>query len=172
MAGPKQPAKTGSRGRTTVIAALLAVAVVVAVWLSNCIPGFGIGSSGDSEDAAKGGDAERADAAKREPVESTKSAPEKPEPKKPEPETPEPETPEPPKLGSAGTTLTVKIDVAGCAVAGSEPIECSKMCERTELFAGIDDAVLEVAGASHGSVVEMLDCLKAKGIDKVAVRRE
>ena len=168
MATAQQPARKGARSRRVVLAALLAVAVVVAVWLSNCIPGFGLGS-GSSGNGEAEGDGERADAAKPEP-EPSKSEPSKPEPAKPEP--PKPDKAEPPPLGSTGTTLTVAIGVNGCAVAGSEPIDCAKMCERTDLFTGIDDAVLEVAGASHGSVVAMLDCLKAKGIDKVAVRRE
>lgn len=150
----------------TVLVALLAVIAVIAVWLSNCIPGFGIGSSGGGE---RGND--KADAAKSES--------DKPEPAKPEPATPdkpEPATPEPvkPPLLGAGTgkTLNVKIDVLGCSIAGAEPVDCSKICERTELFEGMDDAVLEVDEASHGSVIAMTDCLKAKGIDKVAIRRE
>jgi hypothetical protein len=160
MPDSKQAARKGTSGRRmTVIAALLAVIVVVAVWLSNCIPGFGLGSSG------RGG-ADETDA------DADKAGPAKPEPAKPEPAKPEPAKPELAKPEPAGKTLSVTIDVAGCSVAGSEPAECSKLCERAELFAGIDDAVLDVAGASHGSVVEMLDCLKAKGIDKVAIRRE
>jgi hypothetical protein len=165
MPDSKQAARKGTSGRRiTVIAALLAVIVVVAVWLSNCIPGFGLGSSG------RGGDDDT-------DVDAGKAGPAKPEPGKTEPaktETPKPEPSklEPPKLGTAGKTLSVTIDVAGCSIAGSEPVECSKICERAELFEGIDDAVLDVAGASHGSVIEMTDCLKAQGIDKVAIRRE
>ncbi len=166
MAAPKQPAQTGGRGRKAVLAAFVAVVAVVAVWLSNCIPGFGLGTSGEGQD----GEGERAEPAKSEPA---KTEPAKPEPAKPEPPpTTEPRPVEPPPLASAGTTLTVAIGVNGCSVAGSEPIECSKMCERTDLYTGIDDAVLEVTGASQGSVVAMLDCLKTKGIDKVAIRRE
>jgi hypothetical protein len=170
MAASKQPPpKAKSSGRTTVLAALVAVIVVVAVWLSNCIPGFGMGSSdrGDGEGEADG----QPEAAKPESdkADSAKSEPDKPEPAKPDPAQPDLA---PPQLGAAGKTLNVKIDVAGCAVAGSEPVECSKVCERAELFEGMDDAVLEVSGASHGSVVEMVDCLKAMGIDKVAIRRE
>lgn len=164
MADSKPPARNGSSRRTTVLAALLAVITVVAVWLSNCIPGFGIGSSGSGDDdASKGTD----DAAKTDKAEPAKSEADKPEADKPEPD-----KPEPPPLGAAGKTLNVKIDPAGCAVGGAAPVECSKVCERTELFEGMDDAVLDVAGASHGSVIEMTDCLKARGIDKVAIRRE
>jgi hypothetical protein len=169
MADSKPPARKGSSRRTTVLAALLAVITVVAVWLSNCIPGFGIGSSGSGEGEGSKDDADKAEPAKSE---SDKPEPAKPEPAKPEPAKPEPAKPEPPPLGAAGKTLNVKIDVAGCSVGGATPVECSKVCERTELFEGMDDAVLEVAGASHGSVLEMTDCLKAQGIDKVAIRRE
>jgi hypothetical protein len=151
-----------------VVAALIAVIVVVAVWLSNCIPGFGLGSSGRDGEGSRDGDADKAEAAKREP---DKTEPAKPEPPPAKPE-PQPAKPEPPPLGAAGKTLNVKIDVAGCAIAGGESVDCSKVCERADLFEGMDDAVLEVSGASHGSVVAMMDCLKAKGIDKVAIRRE
>ncbi len=162
MADSKLPARKGSSRRTTVLAALLAVITVVALWLSNCIPGFGIGSSGSGDDdASKGTD----DAAKSDKTD-------KAEPARSEADKPEPAKSEPPPLGAAGKTLNVKIDPAGCAVGGAAPVECSKVCERTELFEGMDDAVLEVAGASHGSVLEMTDCLKARGIDKVAIRRE
>jgi hypothetical protein len=164
MADSKQPARKATGGRTTVLAALLAVIAVVAVWLSNCIPGFGIGSSGSGAGEGSKDDAKKAEAAKSEA--------DKPEADKPEPAKPEADKPEPPPVGTAGNTLNVKIDVAGCAVGGAEPVDCSKICERSELFEGMDDAVLEVAGASHGSVLEMTDCLKAKGIDKVAIRRE
>jgi hypothetical protein len=160
MPDSKQAARKPTSGRRmTVIAVLLAVIVVVAVWLSNCIPGFGLGSSGR-------GDGDDTD------VDAGKAGPAKPEPAKPEPAKPEPPKPEPPKPAPAGKTLSVTIDVGGCSVAGSAPVECSKLCERSELFEGIDDAVLDVSGASHGSVVEMVECLKAKGIDKVAIRRE
>jgi hypothetical protein len=148
----------------TILAALLAVVVVLAVWLSNCIPGFGIGSSGPGDGAADDTGAAKSERAKPEPA--------KPEAAEPDTDKPEPAKPEPEALGAAGTTLTVTIDVGGCAVAESAPIDCAKICDRNELFVGIDDAVLEVAGASHGSVVAVIDCLKAKGIDKVAIRRE
>jgi hypothetical protein len=158
----------------TVLAALLAVIAVVAVWLSNCIPGFGLGSSGSGTNTANEGDADKPEAAKSEADKSepAKTEPAKPEPAKPEPVRPEPARPEPPPVGGTGNTLNVKIDVAGCAVGGAAPVDCSKLCERSELFEGMDDAVLEVDGASHGSVLAMTDCLKAKGIDKVAIRRE
>jgi hypothetical protein len=141
-----KPKPKGSGKRTTVLAALLAIVGLVAMWLSDCIPGFGVGSdAGDSE-----GEAEPAEAA---------------EPEAAKPEQPEPEQP-------PAKTLEVVISVHGCSVAGGEPLECEAMCEQAELFEGIDDAVLEVDGASHGSVVAVTDCLKSKGIDKVAIRRE
>ena len=173
MPAPQQPARTGARSRWIVLAALAALIFVVAMWLSNCIPGFGRGSSGAGEGDSKAADAKQAEPAKSEPTktEPAKPEPAKPEPPKPELELPEPPDPEPPDP-EGGARLTVTIDVGGCSVPGSEPVECSKMCERVELFTNIDDAVLEVAGASHGSVVAMIDCLKSKGIDKVAIRRE
>lgn len=163
MADAKQPARKGTSRRMPVLAALFAVIAVVAMWLSDCIPGFGIGSSGSGDGQPTDADADKAEAAKSEPDASP------PPPDKPRPDEPAPA--EPPPL-AAGKTLNVKIDVAGCAVGAAEPIDCSKVCERSELFEGMDAAVLEVAGASHGSVIEMTDCLKAKGIDKVAIRRE
>jgi hypothetical protein len=172
MADSKPPARKGSGRRTTVLAALLAVITVVAVWLSNCIPGFGIGSSGSGDDDASKGTDDAAATDKSDKAEPAKSEADKPEPASPDPASPDPAKPEPPPLGAAGKTLNVKIDPAGCAVGGAAPVECSKVCERTELFEGMDDAVLDVAGASHGSVIEMTDCLKARGIDKVAIRRE
>lgn len=165
MADSKQPARTASRGRMVGLVALLAVIAVVAVWLANCIPGFGMGSSGDGDGKA-GTDAPKAE----------KADAEKAEPAKPEPEQPKPEKLDPPQVGEpkpeGGGTLTVNIGAAGCYLVDTKVMDCAKMCEQAELFEGIDDAVLEVDGASHGSVVAMLDCLKAKGIDKVAVRRE
>jgi hypothetical protein len=177
MAESKQPARQASSRRMPVLAALLAVIAVVAVWLSNCIPGFGLGSSGSGDGERSNDAADKAEAAKSEaaPTEPDKPEPAKPEPEPAKPEPTEPLAPaeptEPPALGS-GKTLIVKIDVAGCAVAGATPVDCSKVCEQAELFEGIDDAVLEVDGASHGSVIQMTDCLKSKGLDKVAIRRE
>jgi hypothetical protein len=169
MDDSKQSARKARGRRMTVLAALLAVIAVVAVWLSNCIPGFGLGSSGSGTNTANEGDADKPEAAKSE---ADKSEADKSEPAKTEPAKTEPVRPEPPPVGGTGNTLNVKIDVAGCAVGGAAPVDCSKVCERSELFEGMDDAVLEVDGASHGSVLAMTDCLKAKGIDKVAIRRE
>lgn len=163
MADAKQPARKGTSRRMPVLAALLAVIAVIAVWFSDCVPGFGSGSSGSGEGQRTDADADKAEAAKSES--------DKPESDKPPPQPDEPLPTDPPPL-AAGKTLNVKIDVAGCAVGVAEPVDCSKVCERSELFEGMDAAVLEVAGASHGSVIQMTDCLKAKGIDKVAIRRE
>jgi hypothetical protein len=153
MAKNQEPKrKRGGGGRTTVLAALLAVVALVAIWLSDCIPGFGTGSSGDAE-----GEAEQVE----------KAEPAQPEPEKvaePEP-VPEPEP-------AANKTLMITIDVRGCSIDGAAPSDCASVCERAELFAGVDDAILQVEEASHGSVTAMVDCLKSKGIDKVAINRE
>ena len=155
----KGKSKKGGGARTTAFTALLAVVAVIAAWLSNCIPGFGIGSSGDAEGEAEKAEAEKAVEAEAEP--------------EPEPEPAKPEAKEDEQAGeAAGKTLTVTIDVRGCALAEAEPSECASMCEREELFEGIDDAILDVKQASHESVVAMTDCLKTKGIDKIAIRRE
>lgn len=155
MANKQEPKrKRGGGGRTTVLAALLAVVALVAIWLSDCIAGFGIGSSGDAE-----GEAEQA-----EPAEPAQPEPEKVAPPEPEPE------PEP--AAAANKTLKVTIDVHGCSIDGAAPSDCASVCERAELFEGVDDAILDVKEASHGSVIAMTDCLKSKGIDKVAIHRE
>lgn len=151
-AEPKPKPKPKTSKRTTALLALLAVVVVLALWLSNCIPGFGFGGAGDAE-----GDAQRDEAA---------------EPATPEPK-PEPEVEPPPVAEPApNKTLTVKIGLHGCSVNDQPAVECAKLCERAELFEGIDDAVLDTdSDASHASVVAMTDCLKSKGIDKLAIRR-
>ena len=139
------------------LAALLAVVAAVAIWLSNCIPGFGVGSSGDAE-----GEAEQAKQAEE-------AEPAQPEP---EPVTPPEPQPQPEAAAAANKTLHVTIDVQGCSVGGAAPSDCAKICEQSELFEGVDDAILDVKEASHGSVIAMTDCLKSKGIDKVAIHRE
>lgn len=156
---PKSKASKGGGARKTALTGLLAVVAVVAAWLSNCIPGFGIGSSGDAE-----GEAENS-----EPAEPAVEAEAKPEPPEVEVEV-EAENSEPPE--PAGKTLTVTIDAHGCAVGEAAPGECAAMCEQGERFEGVDDAILDVKQASHESVVTMTDCLKSKGIDKIAIRRE
>ena len=153
-AEPKPKPKPKTSKRTTALLALLAVVVVLALWLSNCIPGFGFGGAGDAE-----GDAQRDEAAE----------PATPEPKpEPEPKVEPPPVAEP----APNKTLTVKIGLHGCSINDEPPVECAKLCERAELFEGIDDAVLDTdSDASHASVVAMTDCLKSKGIDKLAIRR-
>ncbi|KIG17492.1 hypothetical protein DB30_03193 [Enhygromyxa salina] len=155
MAEKQERKRKGSGGRTTVLGALLAVVTLVALWLSDCIPGFGIGSSGDAE-----GDADQAEPAQ--PAEPEQVTPPEPEP---EPEPPAPES-------AANKTLKITIDVHGCSIDGAPASDCASVCERGELFEGVDDAILDVKEASHGSVIAMTDCLKSKGIEKVAINRE
>ena len=159
MADDKDRKKKKGSARTTALAGLLAVVAVIAAWLSNCIPGFGIGSSGDAEGEAEAEPAVEAEA--------------KEEPKPAEPEVKEDDKDDDKAGEAAGTTLTVTIDVHGCSVGGAEAFECASLCEKAELFEGVDDAILDANGdASHESVIAVTDCLKSKGIDKVAIRRE
>ena len=160
MADDKDRKKKKGSARTTALAGLLAVVAVIAAWLSNCIPGFGIGSSGDAEGEAEAEPAVEAEA--------------KEDAKEPEVKEDDKEDKEDDKAGeAAGTTLSVTIDVHGCSVGGAEAFECASLCEKAELFEGVDDAILDANGdASHESVIAVTDCLKSKGIDKVAIRRE
>ena len=159
MADDKDRKKKKGSARTTALAGLLAVVAVIAAWLSNCIPGFGVGSSGDAEGEAEAEPAVEAEA--------------KEEPKPAEPEVKEDDKDDDKAGEAAGTTLSVTIDVHGCSVGGAEAFECASLCEKAELFEGVDDAILDANGdASHESVVAVTDCLKSKNIDKVAIRRE
>ena len=159
MADDKDRKKKKGSARTTALAGLLAVVAVIAAWLSNCIPGFGVGSSGDAEGEAEAEPAVEAEA--------------KEEPKPAEPEVKEDDKDDDKAGEAAGTTLTVTIDVHGCSVGEAAAFECASLCEKAELFEGVDDAILDANGdASHESVIAVTDCLKSKGIDKVAIRRE
>jgi hypothetical protein len=146
---PTQPKPNKRGGRTAVAAGLLAIVAAVAAYLSNCIPGFGIGSSGTP------GDAEQAEPAK--PAEP------EPEPAEPKPdEAKQGETP-PGQLGARKPMpMKLTIDARGCSVGGDEPFDCEKLCDQTELFEGVDAVVIDAKHGPHGVVVEVLDCLKAK----------
>ncbi|PRQ02839.1 hypothetical protein ENSA5_20160 [Enhygromyxa salina] len=144
----------GSGGRTTVLAALLAIITLVAMWLSDCIPGFGIGSSGSADG---------------EPEASEKAEPAEPEPEpKPEPE-PEPE-PKPEKLEKPGP-LEIVVDARGCIIGDAAPQDCAALCEQDELFEGVNEVKIDTTEGPHDKVVALLDCVKNRGLE-VAVTRE
>jgi hypothetical protein len=154
----KRASKPKRSGRTTALAGLLALVGVLAVWLSDCIPGFGIGSRSDGD-----GEAERAvESEQAEPVEA------------------EPEPPEPAEGGQAAegqpsvrkpVPMKLTIDARGCIVEGGEPIDCAAMCDRDELFEGIDSVIIDATNGPHGVVMDVLDCLKTKKLS-VALNRK
>jgi hypothetical protein len=150
---PSQPKRGGAR--TLVFGGLLAIVALVALWLSNCIPGFGIGSRGEGEGGEKGG-GEKADADKAKPAEP-ESEPEK---------TAEPEQPKTPEQPIVRKPMPMKltVDPAGCSVNGGDPFDCATLCDQAELFEGIDTAIVDAKNGSHGVVVEVLDCLKSKDL--------
>lgn len=152
----KQANKPKRSGRTTALAGLLAVVAVIAAWLSNCIPGFGIGG-GEGE-----GEADKA--AESEPAKPAEA---------------EPET-EPTKQGEGGQAglgatreplpLNLTIDARGCIFGDGQPIECEAACERDELFEGVDSVIIDAKNAPQSTVMDVLDCLKAKKL-KVSIER-
>jgi hypothetical protein len=145
----KGKAKTkGGGGRSRALAALLAIVALVAIWLSDCIPGFGLGSLGI--------DGEAQDAEQAEPVEKV-------EPAVPESEV-EAEA-EPPR------TLKLIVEPRGCTVEGGEPFDCATLCERTELFAGVESVVIDATEASHATVTEVLDCLATFDVTVATTRK-
>lgn len=148
----KQASRPKRRGRTTLLAGLLAVVGVLAAWLSNCISGFGIGSSGDAE-----GEAEQA-------VESEQATPAEPEA-------------QPSESEQAGENvrkpmpLKLTIDARGCIFDGGQPIDCATVCEREELWEGADSVIIDAQNGPHGVVMEVLDCLKTKQL-AVSIKRK
>ena len=156
----KQANKPKRSGRTTALAGLLAVVAVIAAWLSNCIPGFGIGGGDGEGEADKAAESEPAKPAEAEPeTEPTKQG-EGGQAAKPE------------GLGAAREPVPLKltIDARGCIFGDGQPIECEAACERDELFEGIDSVIIDAKNGPHGVVVDVLDCLKAKKL-KVSIER-
>lgn len=144
----KKKPKSGG-GRTTALAALLAIVAAVALWLSDCIPGFGIGSG------TKEGEAETSEKAEE-------AKPDAPVEKQPEVEAQSVRKPMPMKL---------TIDARGCSVDGGEPIDCATLCEDAKRFEGVETVLIDAKNGPHGVVVEVLDCLKAKSLS-VSITRE
>jgi hypothetical protein len=156
MADQDKPKPKPKRsGRTTALAGLLAVVAVIAAWLSNCIPGFGIGSeSGD-------GEAEQAQ-------ESEPARPAEPEPE-PEPEPAEPSETEPEVRKPMPIKLT--IDARGCSIDGGESIDCKALCDDPKRFEGRDAVIIDAKDGPHAAVVDALDCLKTHDLS-VSINRE
>jgi len=120
-----------------VLAGLLAIVGLVAIWLSDCIPGFGLGSEGVADGQVRG---ELAEPAEREPAE-------------PEPAEPESERKLPMKL---------TIDARGCLVDGGQPQDCAALCDQDELFAGLDTVKIDAKNGPHETVSQVEACLRAK----------
>src|SRR5690606_3772748 len=144
-------------GRTTVLAALLALVAAVALWLSDCIPGFGLGS-GTKEGEA--GESEKSEKSEK----SEQATPAEPEP---------PAEDEPEQQPSVRKPMPMKltVDARGCSVNGGDPIDCATLCDDAELFEGVGSVVIDAKRGPHGVVVEILDCLKSKNLS-VAISRE
>ena len=152
----KRASKPKRTGRTTVLAGLLAIVAVVAAYLSDCIPGFGLGSrSGDGEgeqaesEPTKPAEAEPTDA---KPAEDEKAVAAEPTERKPMP-------------------LKLTVDARGCIFADGQPIDCATLCDRPELFEGADSVIIDATNGPHGVVVDVLDCLKSLDLS-VAIKRK
>ena len=153
----KQAGKPKRSGRTTLLAGLLAVVAALAVWLSNCIPGFGIGG-GEGE-----GEAENA--AESEPAKPAEAEPES-EPSKAG------EGGAAPEVGTARKPVPLKLTIDArdsCTFADGQALDCATICENDELFEGVDSVIIDAKNASQDVVVDVLDCLKTK---KLAVSIE
>jgi hypothetical protein len=151
----KRANKPKRTGRTTVLAGLLAIVAVVAAYLSDCIPGFGLGSrSGDGEgEQAEPADAKPAEPADAKPAEDEQAVEPAPIPeRKPMP-------------------LKLTIDARGCAFADGQPIDCATLCDRPELFEGADSVIIDATNGPHGVVVDVLDCLKSLDLS-VSIKRK
>src|SRR5690606_22397761 len=128
----KRAGKAKRGGRSTVVAGLLAIVALVAVWLSDCIPGFGIGSG------VKDGEGEPA-----EETEPAKPAEPEPEPAAEPDEQPVERKPMPMKL---------TVDVRGCMIDGGEPIDCKTLCDDPKRFEGIDSVIIDAKDGPYQSV--------------------
>ncbi len=144
MADKDKQKSKGKGGRSTVLAGLLAVVALVAIWLSDCIPGFGIGAG------TKEGEAEQSE--KAEKAESVETPSEQPSVRKPMP-------------------MKLTIDARGCMINGGDPIDCSTLCEDASRFEGVDSVTIDAKDGPHEPVVAALDCLKSKKLS-VAITRE
>ena len=143
-----KPKPKRKRGRTTALTGLLAVVALVAMWLSDCIPGFGIGAG------TKEGEGEA------EPTEPAKPA-------EPEP-TPEPAaTPDPVRKPMP---MKLTIDARGCSIAGDDPIDCASLCEDEARFAQVDTVIVDAKDGPQAAVEAALECAKTKDLSVKLVR--
>jgi hypothetical protein len=152
MAKPtsKPEKKRGGAGvRTGLFAGLLAAVAALAVWLSDCVPGFGIGGGeGEGEGQA--------------PATDKPDKPEKAEPPAKTEAAPLPAKPAPPNI---------EIGVSGCKLDEGPTQTCAELCKRAEQgeFAGVESIMLQSEQGSQADVTLVLDCLKAAGVTKLAI---
>ncbi|MCA9697925.1 MAG: hypothetical protein KC431_10410 [Myxococcales bacterium] len=138
-------------GRASLLVGLLAIVALLAVLLEDCFPGLGLGAGEDA------------------PGEAPTQAEEPAEPAAPE--AVEPAEPAAPKAA------TVVVDIRGCTITvgegpPAESVDCSKLCEAEDPFAGVEQLTIDAKQGPHDAVVALLDCAKQKGIDKLAIERE
>ena len=140
----KPPAKKKGGARTPVLAGILAIVALVALWLSDCVPGFGGGSEG-------GGDDKTAKSEKAEKAEKTEAVPEV--------------QTEAPDAVRKPMPLKVTVDGRGCSINGTAYSDCNEICEaNASLLVGADSAVIDAKDGSHEKVTAIVDCLKANNI--------
>lgn len=157
----KGKSKGGSPARTGVLAALLGVVALLALWLNDCIPGMG---SGKGSDDAKGDSEKQAD--------ETPKASEKAD-ANPDANPDANQKAEPTLAAPAPARLVV--DGRGCAlVVDGEPgeaVACASLCESEDPFGGATEVVIDATQGPHGDVMAASDCAKDKGL-KIAINRE
>ncbi|MFV8749475.1 hypothetical protein ACNOYE_02860 [Nannocystaceae bacterium ST9] len=146
-AKPK-PKPRGMGVRGGLLAVLLAVVAALAIWLSDCVPGFGIGGEGEGEGAGQPASDEKP---KAEPAEAEVA----------------------PASPAGEPAPTIEIGVLGCSLA-DEPVQpCAELCKRIEKgeLEGRASAILKSEQGSHADVTAVIDCLKAAGITKLAIEK-
>ncbi len=150
MAGPEsKPAKKrgGMGARTGLLGLLLAAIGALALWLSNCVPGFGIGGAEGEGDAASSSKAESST-----PTKTDEAAP----------------------PSAASSTPVIAVGVYGCKLNDEVAQPCADLCKRAEQgeFAGVTAAKVASTQGSHADVTAVIDCLKAAGVSKLAIEKD
>ena len=140
------------------LAGILSLVSLVALWLSDCIPGLGVGSKGEGEAEAEA-EAEH----------------EKAQPAEPEPETDtrvEPETAPPAKAAPdrAPRQLRVIVDARGCIIGDAEPRECASSCEDEALFEGVEEVLIDAKEGPHDKTIAVIDCAKQRELPQAIER--
>ncbi len=145
---PSGPARRG-KGRVTILGFLLAVVGAVALYLSDCIPGFGLGGGPGEGEGEKGEPTE-------EPAKQAKPD--------------EQSSVETPPVPSG----KIVVGVGGCALEGEQAQPCEDLCKRISEGAleGAKEITIDAKEGTQASVVTLLDCLKDAGHNKIAVARE